>query len=111
MRQVMKKSFFVLGVVLMGSAITVNAQEIQEMSEEEVSYSALPDQVKQSYENSNFSDWEVEEVEKVKTNRGTLYELEVENEDERYFELYYSPKGKLKEKEEVEHSHDGDHDH
>ncbi|MFB6307513.1 MAG: hypothetical protein ABEH43_11125, partial [Flavobacteriales bacterium] len=50
-------------------------------------------------------DWEIEEVEKVKTNKGTMYELEVEDEDETYMEVYFNKKGEIAYEHEEEHEH------
>ena len=94
-----------------GGMFTVMAQsDIKELSEETIKFSDLPQAVQDAFKNSEYAEWEIEEVEKVETDKGTMYELEVENEDETYYELYFSPKGELVLKREESHS-DGDDDH
>lgn len=94
-----------------GNVATASAQsEIKELSEKSIEFSELPEAVKDAFKNSEYAEWEIEEVEKVETNKGTMYELEVENEDETYYELYFSPEGKLVLKKEKSHK-DGEDDH
>jgi len=94
-----------------GGTFTAMAQsDFKELSEETIKFSDLPKAVQDAFKNSQYAEWEIEEVEKVETNKGTMYELEVENEDETYFELYFNPKGELVLKREESHS-DGDYDH
>ena len=109
------KKFFRIALLsllfLGGGMFTLMAQsDIKELSEEAIEFSDLPQAVQDAFGNSEYADWEIEEVEKVETDKGTMYELEVENEDESYFELYFSPKGELVLKREESHS-DGDDDH
>ena len=37
----------------------------------------------------------LQEVEKVETDRGTLYELEVESPDDKHLEIYFDQQGKV----------------
>ncbi|MBO0354922.1 PepSY-like domain-containing protein [Muricauda ruestringensis] len=109
------KKFFRIALLsllfLGGGMFTLMAQsDIKELSEEAIEFSDLPQAVQDAFGNSEYADWEIEEVEKVETDKGTMYELEVENEDESYFELYFSPKGELVLKREESHS-EGDDDH
>lgn len=109
------KKFFrivLLSLIFIGGGMfTATAQsDIKELSEEAIEFSDLPKAVQDAFKNSEYAEWEIEKVEKVETNKGTMYELEVENENETYFELYFSPKGELVLKREESHS-DGDDDH
>jgi|GEM_PF-1817944 len=94
-----------------GSIATATAQsDIKELSEKSIEFSELPKAVQDAFKNSEYAEWEIEEVEKVETDKGTMYELEVENEDETYYELYFSLEGKLVLKKEKSHK-DGEDDH
>jgi hypothetical protein len=54
------------------TAIVVSQDE-----REEIKYDELPDVVKQSFEESQYSDWEVSKVYKVEVEEGTQYELTI----------------------------------
>jgi hypothetical protein len=99
-----------LSVFFIGGGLTsaMAQSDIKEISEESIEYSQLPKAVQDGFKDSEYANWEIEEIEKVKTDKGTMYELKVENEeDETYYELYFSPNGKLvyKEKEGEGHGH------
>ena len=40
-------------------------------------------------------DSKIEEVEKVETDKGTLYELELESPDDKHLEIYFDKQGKI----------------
>ena len=71
-------------------------------TEKEIKFSELPEPVKTTLK-SDFSDYEVEEVEFIETPDGKFYEVEVElekDDKEVEFELLISPDGKVVKKKE-----------
>ncbi len=60
-----------------------------------VTVSCEPASVQTAFESSEYKDWEIEEVEKVETDMGTLYELEVESPDDKHLEIYFDKQGKI----------------
>lgn len=80
-------------------AVTVSCENknhnFKEISEEEIEYADLPASVQTAFESSEYKDWEIEEVEKVETDKGTLYELELESPDDKHLEIYFDQQGKI----------------
>lgn len=85
--------------------------DFKEISEKEIKYKDLPKAVQSAFEKSKYKDWEIEEMEKVETDKGTMYELEVESSDEKYIEIYFDPKGKIAATEEEEHGEHEEENH
>ncbi|MFB6306446.1 MAG: hypothetical protein ABEH43_05575, partial [Flavobacteriales bacterium] len=98
----LKKALIIPTVVLFSISIGYS-QGIKEMKEKHIDYEKLPKKVKSGIESSKFKDWEKKEVEKVKTDKGTMYELEVESKEGKYKEVYFNKKGKIAHKEEEKH--------
>lgn len=77
-------------------------------NEETISFSKLPEQVKDAFNSSNYADWRIEEVEKAPSNMGTKYEVEVKNESGKHLGLYYNRNGELFRKEDEKKEEDDD---
>lgn len=80
-------------------AVTVSCKNknhnFKEISEEEIEYTDLPASIQTAFVNSEYKDWEIEEVEKIETDKGTLYEFEVESSDDKHLEIYFDQQGKI----------------
>lgn len=101
-------SAFIVLVGLFGVVTTAAAGGgVVEVSESEISEEDVPDAVQEAFEESDYADWPVVEREKVESkDHGTVYEIEVEKDGERYG-LYYSSEGESLGKEDEGHD---DHD-
>ncbi len=82
-------------VMAITSSCENKSHNFKEISEEEIEYGDLPVPVQTSFQSSEYKDWELQEVEKVETDRGTLYELEVESPDDKHLEIYFDQQGKV----------------
>lgn len=72
--------------------------DFKELSEEEIEFDAVPQKVKDAYEASEYTGWELVETEKVKTSKGTMYEIEVKK-DDKQLGIYFDTTGKIVTKE------------
>ncbi len=100
-------SFLLASAILMAFA---DNDTFKELSETSIEYAQVPDVVKNSFENTKYGDWDKQEIEKVKTNKGTRYEIEVASADGRSYGLYFTPGGELDHKEEEEEENEEDED-
>lgn len=65
------------------------------MTEIEITFDELPDAVKQAFQNSEYADWRIEEVEKIEREGLEIkYEIEVKKQGTEA-DLYYAPDGTL----------------
>lgn len=85
--------------------------DFREISEKEIKYKDLPKAVQSAFEKSKYKDWKIGEVEKVETDKGTMYALGVESSDEKYIEVYFDSQGKITATEEEEHEEHEDENH
>lgn len=73
------------------------------MTETDILFSELPREVQEGYRSSRYSDWRVDDVDKLeRPDAGTIYVIEAEQGEEEY-DLYYDPDGNLL-KEVSEHN-------
>lgn len=90
------------------SAFDENGKWVE--TEKEIKFSELPEAIKETLK-SDFSDYEVEEIEFVETPEGKFYEVEVElekDDKEVEFDLLFSPDGKVVKKEQEKDDEEDD---
>ena len=76
--------------------------------EETISFPKLPEQVKEAFNSSTYSDWQITEVEKAPSTMRTKYKVEVKNGSGKHLGLYYDRDGDLFRKEDETKEEDED---
>lgn len=70
-----------------------NAQAVWQMTETDVSYADLPQQVRSAFEAGEYAEWKIDDIDKLESlGMETVYIIEVEQGEVEY-DLYYSPDG------------------
>jgi len=82
---------------------------VEEVSETEISESDVPSAVEDAFEETDYADWPIVEREKIQSkHHGTVYEIEVEK-DEELYGLYFKADGEHIDTEEEHHGTEEEH--